>query len=226
MIRSASRAGVRLPKFMHPSASAGGPPVLLGIAGVVVMGLLFLPRLAAAHTPGLSTAEFDVAPDGHVDAHLVFASAEPLNGTPLRDDDLRAFVLDGVDVAADGSRCDASWRGSYATEGDGLALDASYSCALGASEIAITLYYLSALPAGHREVARIVAAGASTEGVLTGDRRALSLRLPAATRSAGRSASAARALRKGRQLAILTAVFTAMMLALFVWRWRATRRRR
>jgi hypothetical protein len=192
----------------------------LGIAVVVVvMALLFLPRLAAAHTPGLSTAEFDVAPDGHVDAHLVFASAEPLNGTPLRDDDLRAFVLDGVDVTADGSRCDASWRGSYPTEGDGLALDASYACARGASEVAVTLYYLSALPAGHREVARIVATGASIEGVLTGDRRALSLHLPAA-----RSAPADRAARKGRQLTILTAAFVAIMLALFVWRWRATRK--
>jgi len=198
----------------------------LGIAVVVVvMALSFLPRLAAAHTPGVSTAEFDVAPDGHVDAHLVFASAEPLNGTPLRDDDLRAFVLDGVDVTADGSRCDASWRGSYPTEGDGLALDASYACARGASEVAVTLYYLSALPAGHREVARIVASGASIEGVLTGDRRALSLRLPAPTAGAGRSSSADRAARKSRQLTVLTAAFAAVMLALFVWRWRATRKR-
>jgi hypothetical protein len=193
---------------------------------VVVIALLFLPRLAAAHTPGLSTAQFDVAPDGHVDAHLVFASAEPLNGTPLRDDDLRAFVLDGVDVTADGSRCDATWRGSYATEGDGLALDASYACAPGASEVGVTLYYLSALPAGHREVARVVAAGASIEGVLTGDRRALSLRLPtAATTGADRGASAGRAARKGRQLTILTAAFAVVMLTLFVWRWRATRKR-
>ncbi|HTQ47144.1 MAG TPA: hypothetical protein VMI75_30525 [Polyangiaceae bacterium] len=189
------------------------------------MALLFLPRLASAHTPGVSTAEFDVAPDGHVDAHLVFASAEPLNGTPLRDDDLRAFVLDGVDVTADGSRCDPTWRGSYPTEGDGLALDASYACGAGASEVAVTLYYLSALPAGHREVARIVASGASIEGVLTGDRRALSLRLPAATAGAGGGAPAARAARKARQLTVLTAAFAAFMVALFVWRWRATRKR-
>lgn len=226
MIRSASGAGVRLPKFMQPSASAGGPPVLFGITVVVVViGLLFLPRLAAAHTPGLSTAQFDVAPDGRVDAHLVFASAEPLNGTPLRDDDLRAFVLDGVDVTADGSRCDATWRGSYATESDGLALDASYACAPGASEIAVTLYYLSALPHGHREVARIVAAGASIEGVLTGDRRALSLRLPAATGATGAATPADHAARKARRLTILTAAFAASMLALFLWRWRATRKR-
>jgi hypothetical protein len=198
----------------------------LGIAVVVVvMALSFLPRLAAAHTPGLSTAEFDVAPDGHVDAHLVFASAEPLNGTPLRDDDLRAFVLDGVDVTADGSRCDASWRGSYPAESDGLALDASYACGGGVSEVAVTLYYLSALPAGHREVARIVAPGASIEGVLTGDRRALSLRLPAATAGANRGSSADRAARKSRQLTVLTAAFAAVMLALFLWRWRATRKR-
>lgn len=226
MIRSLSRAGVRLPKFMHPRASAGGPPVRLGIAVVVVViGLLFLPRLAAAHTPGLSTSEFDVGPDGRVEAHLVFASAEPLNGTPLRDEDLRAFVLDGVDVTADGSRCDATWQGSHATQSDGLALDASYACPSGASELTVTLYYLSALPPGHREVARIAAPGASIEGVLTGDRRALSLRLPAATASPSGSASADRAARKGRQLTALTAAFVASMLALFVWRWRATRKR-
>ncbi len=198
----------------------------MGIAAVVVViALFFLPRLAAAHTPGLSTAQFDVAPDGHVDAHLVFASAEPLNGTPLRDDDLRAFVLEGVDVTADGSRCDATWGGSYPAEGDGLALDASYACPASRSEIAVTLYYLSALPPGHREVARIVAAGASVEGVLTGDRRALSLRLPAATSGAGRTTAADRAARKSRQLIVLTAAFAAFMLALFVWRWRATRKR-
>ena len=155
----------------------------------------------------------------------MFASAEPLNGTPLRDDDLRAFVLDGVDVAADGSRCDATWRGSYPTEGDGLALDASYACAPGASEVAVTLYYLSALPAGHREVARIVAPGASIEGVLAGDRRALSLRLPAAAAGARGRAPADRAARKVRQLTVLSAVFAAFMVALFVWRWRATRKR-
>jgi hypothetical protein len=198
----------------------------LGIAGVVVfIALLFLPRVAAAHTPGLSTAQFDVAPDGHVDAHLVFASAEPLNGTPLRDDDLRAFVLDGVDVTADGTRCDATWRGSYTTESDGLALDASYACPAGASDVGVTLYYLSALPPGHREVARIVAAGASIEGVLTGDRRALSLHLPAAAAGSSGGSAADRAARKGRRLTILTAAFAAFMLALFVWRWRATRKR-
>lgn len=170
-------------------------------------------------------AQFDVASDGHVDAHLVFASAEPLNGTPLRDDDLRAFVLDGVDVTADGARCDPTWRGSYTTESDGLALDASYACPAGASDIGVTLYYLSALPPGHREVARIVAPNASIEGVLTGDRRALSLHLPAPTVGPSRGSAAERAARKSRELTVLTAAFAAFMLALFVWRWRATRKR-
>lgn len=160
-----------------------------------------------------------------MDAHLVFASAEPLNGTPLRDDDLRAFVTNGVDVTADGSRCDGTWGGAYPTEGDGLALDASYACPKGATEIGVTLYYLSALPAGHREVARIVAAGASIEGVLTGDRRALSLRLPAATGRGARSSAAERADRTGRRLTVLTAAFVAFMLGLSAWRWRATRKR-
>ena len=180
-----------------------------------------MPRTGAAHTQGLSTAELAVEPDGHVEARLTFATAEPLAGTPLRDDDLRSFVLNGVDVTADGARCEATFAGSTVTEVDGLQLDASYACPAGAREIGVTLYYLSALRPGHREIARIIGpagSNASVGGVLTGDRRALTLTLPpsASTRSAAN-------VRLGRRLLVLTAAFATFMLALFVWRWRATR---
>jgi hypothetical protein len=59
--------------------------------------------------------------------------------------------------------------------------------------------------------------------VLTGERRALALEMPRGARS-GASASAARRQRLGKRLVALTAAFTAFMLGLFVWRWRATRR--
>jgi len=192
----------------------------MGMGLVVVTGL-FLPRPGRAHTPGLSVAELQVGADGHVDARLTFASLEPLGTTTLSQEDLRAFVLDGVDVTADGARCEPTYRGSSVAEGDGLLLEASYACAPGAAAIGVTLHYLSALPRGHREIARILGppgSGSVAEGVLTGDHRALSLTLPGAgpRRPAGLPA----------KLVALTAGFAVLMLGLFVWRWRATRKAR
>jgi len=183
------------------------------------MAVLFLPRLARAHTPGLSVAELQVRADGQVDARLTFASAEPLGETTLSRGDLRAFVLDGVDVTADGTRCEPSYRGSSITAADGLLLEASYACPPHAEEIGVTLYYLSSLPPGHREVARIVGppgSGVVAEAILTGDHRALALKLPAPAPD--------RRARVRARLLVLTAVFAVVMLSLFVWRWRATRR--
>ena len=100
---------------------------------------------------GVSTASFDVQPDGRVEARLVFASAEPLAGTPLREEDLRAFVLDGVGVSTDGAVCPATFLGAGQTEVDGsgnLVLEASYACPRVIGEVSgidVTLYYLSAL---------------------------------------------------------------------------------
>jgi len=190
----------------------------MGMGLVVVTGL-FLPRPGRAHTPGVSVAELQVEADGHVDARLTFASLEPLGATTLRQEDLRAFVLDGVDVTADGARCEPVYRGSSVTEGDGLLLEASYACPPGAAAIGVTLYYLSALPRGHREVARIVGPPGSravAEAVLTGDHRGLSLTLPeAGPRHPGGLPA---------KLLALTAGFAVLMLALFAWRWRATRK--
>lgn len=188
--------------------------------GLVVMTGLFLPRQGRAHTPGLSVAELEVGADGHVDARLTFASLEPLGTTTLSQEDLRAFVLEGVDVAADGARCEPTYRGSSADEGDGLLLAASYACPPGAGEIDLTLYYLSGLSRGHRQVARILGppgSGARAEAVLTGDHRALSLTLPGG--GPGRRAG------MRTKLIALTAGFAVLMLSLFVWRWRATRKR-
>lgn len=163
---------------------------------------------------------------GRVSARFVFASAEPLgqvvtssNIAAVRSD-LSAFVLDGVEVSADGTRCAATFHDASLSELDGLILDASYRCPEDAAEIGVVLYYLSALPSGHREIARIVAGSASTEAVLTGDRRALALRLPG-----DRPAAAAARRRRGRQLVGLATTFAAAFLALLVWRLALGRRR-
>ncbi len=160
--------------------------------------------------------ELDVDPGGRIDGQFTFASAEPLGDTPLREEDLRDFLLAGVDVTADGARCEPSYGGSGVAETDALVLQASYACPAHAGEITLTLYYLNRLRPGHREVARIVAQGASAEALLTSDRRALSLRLP--------GASDVRA-RTGRRLILLSAAFTAFLLSLLAWRAWATRRR-
>jgi hypothetical protein len=198
------------------------------LMAAVMMAGVSVARPAEAHMQGMSTASFDVQPDGTVEAQLVFASTEPLRGTPLKDEDLRAFILDGVAVTADGVACPATFRGAGPgpeTGGDALVLEADFACpreAAGhsdgtASDITATLYYLSALGPAHREVARISAGSATSEAVLSGDHRAIALRLPGDPLLAKR-------LRKARLLTVVTAVFAAFLAALFVWRWRATRK--
>jgi hypothetical protein len=194
---------------------------------VVVIAGLFLTRPGHAHTPGLSVAELEVTAAGPVEARLTFATAEPLGpaAQALRDADLRAFVVDGVDVTADGARCEPRYDGASVTEGDALLLRATYDCPPAPATVAVTLFYLSTLPRGHREVARIVGppgSGASVEAILTGDRRALELRLP---RPPEDPTARARKERVARRVTVLTAVFAVVMVSLFVWRWRATRRR-
>jgi hypothetical protein len=161
--------------------------------GFVVMGLLLLPRFGWTHTPGVSTANFEVLPGGGVEAHLAFSSAEPLGSLTLAQsggggvaasdqgvfrDEMRALFFERIDVTADGSRCPATFHDASLAPPDGVALEASYACPLGAAEVAVTLYYLSELPPGHREVVRIVAGTSSTEAILAADRRGLVLKVP------------------------------------------------
>jgi hypothetical protein len=166
-----------------------------------VIGALILPSFARSHTLGLSTADFTVQPDGRVQARFVFASSEPLGALWLDRDhdgvvtaedvaaargDLGRFILDGVDFTADGDRCPATFEAASLSEIDGLVLTARYACPDDADSVEATLYYLSALPRGHREIGRIVAASATTEAVMTADRRAVQLTLPHSVRTSGR----------------------------------------
>jgi hypothetical protein len=165
----------------------------LGI-GLLAIGPLFLTRFASGHTPGISKVDLEVHEGGKIEGVFSFATAEAFGGLVLdrdRDgvvspeevakatDELRAFLLDGVEVSADRTRCQASFRGATLTELDGLVLEATYDCPREADEIEATLFYLSALGERHREVVRIVAPGATAEGILRSDHRELTLRLPA-----------------------------------------------
>jgi hypothetical protein len=175
-------------------------------------------------------ADFVVQRSGVVEARLTFASAEPLGGLPLdRDhdgiitaediaaarDDLRAFLLQGVEVDADQAACAPTFGDASLAEVDGLMLQASFDCPADAAEIEVVLYYLSALRPGHREVARIVAEGSTVSQVLSGDHRAIALRLRPGDNGA---------VRKKR--ATVVAAIAAGVIGIFAWgarRWRAMR---
>lgn len=201
--------------------------------GIVLFATLLSMR-ARAHTPGLSMADFEVHADGEIDARLTFsmASAEPLTGAAIGSngdgvitaadlstvrDNLRAFVTDEVEVAADGSSCDGTFVDATLSEVDGLELQAKYTCQPGPAEVQVTLYYLSNAAAGpvRKGIARIVAGSATSEGVLTAERRALSLRLPGGNK---------RSVRLSPHLLLVP--LAALATALVAWksrRWRAAR---
>jgi hypothetical protein len=199
--------------------------------GVVIMALLLLPRSALGHTAGLSVADFKVQADGHVEARLTFASVEPRCGLALDSDgdgvvnpeevsaardDLQAFLLQGIEVGADGSPCAPAFRDASLTEVDGLLLRASYACASDAADIVVTLYYLSGLSYGCRAIARIEAGSATTEGVLTGEHRAIALHLAGLARKEKRGGR-----RAPRAVALAIAVGLIGLLAYGSWRWRS-----
>jgi hypothetical protein len=188
----------------------------------------FLPRIASAHTLGLSTAAFDLVPaSGRVQARFVFSSAEPLGGIAIDRDhdgvvtdadvqaareDLRVFLADGVDVSADGSRCPGSFVDAVLSEVDGLVLTSSYACPHSPSSVEVVLYYLSALPPGHREVVRVAAGSSTAEAVLTGERRAITLDLSNFDQRVHRRGDT------GRKLLTLTIAFAVLLLSIFAWR--------
>ena len=202
------------------------------------MVLLLLPRPAGGHTPGLSMADFTVRTDGQVEARLTFASADQLGGLALDRDgdgavtaddvsaarkDLRAFLVQGVTPQADGSSGPPVFRDASLSEVDGLLLRATYGCPIDAADIEVTLYYLSGGPQGQpgaasrarRGIARIEAAGATTEAVLTGEHRAIALHL------AGKGGAGRRHARRAGMLAVVAILVG--LLAYGSWRWRSAR---
>ncbi len=133
-----------------------------------------------------------------MEASLVFASAEALSvrgrGGVVLDrnhdgvvtdeelaaarPDLEQFVVEGVGVDADGTACPGRLAGAQLTSGDGLELDAVFACGILPRRLTVTLYYLSDLGPGHREVARIVAGSLSEQKLLSHTDRQIALALP------------------------------------------------
>lgn len=155
---------------------------------------------ARAHSPGLSTGDWVIYPDGRVEASLVFASAEALtvrgrggvvldrnhDGVVTDEElagaraDLEQFVSEGVGVDADGDACPGRLAGAQLTSGDGLELDAAFTCGKLPRRLTVTLYFLSDLAASHREVARIALGSLTEQKLLSPTDRQIALTLPAA----------------------------------------------
>jgi len=217
----ASAALVRLPKFIVPSA-------------IAVIGTVYSAP-AAAHSLGVSTGSISVAPDGHVDADLVFAASELAGAVALdknhdgvvtedeaaaANPDLRALMTIGTEIDADGSACAATSEEGALVAGDGIELRASYACPSGARTIGVTLFFLSQLSPQHRHALELTAGARTVEKVLSGTSRYASIDL---AQAGGR-----RTLAPWKQRAVvwLTIAFGVWMTALFVWRWRRASRER
>lgn len=189
----------------------------------------------AAHSLGVSTGSISVAPDGRVDADLVFAASELAGAVALDKNhdglvtevevaaaspDLRALLTAGTEIDADGSACAATSEGAALVAGDGIELRASYACPAGAHTIGVTLFFLSQLTPQHRHALEVTAGARTVQALLSGASRYASIDLG---RPAGR-----RTLPLWRQRAVLwlTIAFAVWMSVLFVWRWRRASRQR
>jgi hypothetical protein len=171
-----------------------------------ILATVLSARPAVAHSPGLSTGDWVIYPDGRVEASLVFASTEALNvrggsGVVLDENhdgavtdeeladaraDLEHFVVEGVGVEGDGAPCPGRLTGAELTSADGLELDAVFTCGKPPRRLAVTLYFLSDLGPGHREVARVAAGSLTEQKLLSPTDRQIALTLPAPQASRSR----------------------------------------
>ncbi len=181
-----------------------------------------------------------------VQARITFASADLLGEIALdRDgdgvvtdddvaaarDDLRAFVLQGVGVDADGAACTPAFRDAALSDVDGLVLRATYACQRDAENIEVTLYYLSGGTGPNRRpplraIARIATPGATAEALLTGERRAIAIRLAGKGHTGRRTAAGLAALAVAAAVAgLLTFARRHTSRGISRWAFRRGRRR-
>ena len=195
---------------------------------------------ASAHSLGLSQSEFVVLPDGRVAAQITLSAREALATTTLdadhdgtvtaeelaaRASDFRALVTERIEVDADGRSCPAHFDDALLQEGDGLVLTATYACPTFMRRLGVTLFFLSDLGPSHRHVARLTAGSATTQRALSGSDRFIALEIHP---RAAPQEPARRKIAPWRRVSVvvLTAVFTAFMLCLFIWRFCAARKTR
>lgn len=172
----------------------------LGIALVVQLLLLLLPRSALAHGVGLSRGEY-VAEGDVVSASLHFGRkelAEAIEGLDADDDGsvsaqeldrghqvLTEALLQRMDVRGDGQPCTGKLESASLIENDGLDVRSSFRCPAPPQRLRIELAFLGQLAPGHRHLARAVVGGSKLQPVLTSEKRVLELSVASAGEAPG-----------------------------------------
>jgi hypothetical protein len=147
---------------------------------IVVVGVA---TVAHAHTLGISSGEYR-ASGSRLVVHLAFAAsdaallvpaldgdgdgrvaaAEVVRARPAIDGAMRSFVV----VSGDGDLCGGHVTDAALTEGDGVIVDATFTCAHEPAGFDLAFPGLSVLGPSHRHVARTI--GTSTaDALLTAD---------------------------------------------------------
>jgi hydrogenase/urease accessory protein HupE len=124
-------------------------------AFVVVLVVCLLPRIAVAHSIGLSTGEYSRSAEG-LAVDLVFAQGE-LSSSSERD------IVRKIRVVAGDADCVGEFVDASPTDRDGVRLRASYRCADPGSRLVVRLDFLEDLPHGHRHSARVVSGDAVSD---------------------------------------------------------------
>lgn len=158
------------------------PSTALTVALLTCLALLLAARTASAHAVGLSKGDY-TANGAEVAAELTFARADvaglvsglDANGDGAIDASelaraqaaIEIVVFGrGISVSADGAACTASLESAELAEPDGVELRGRYRCAGPPSKLRVHVALLDDLPAGHRQVARLVLGAATVDEVL------------------------------------------------------------
>jgi hydrogenase/urease accessory protein HupE len=176
---------------------------LLALAGAGLFGAASLaPRVAEAHTAGLSRGEY-VVDGSEVRASITLARGELVTAIPAVDANhdgaldegeianargpVEAALVNRIEVRADGRPCTGKLTGARAVAEDGVELDASYACPGPPREVSVDARFLDEFPSGHRHVARLARGPVDREDVLFRNKEHLALSTVASPDAAPRS---------------------------------------
>lgn len=154
----------------------------------LVLALCFLPRVAVAHTLGISSAEY-FARGASVTGKVAFARSEVASLAPAVDANrdghltpaeisaarglLTEKLVRRIEVKTDAGACTGLLTDAGLLEEDGLLLAARWDCPGADRPFTIELALLDDLARGHRHVARTTSNGVTRDRVLFGTERTL-----------------------------------------------------
>ena len=153
------------------------------LAALALVAVALFAPAAGAHAVGVSRGVY-VVEGREVRGLLTFARGELAAALPELDSDgdgtidapelegegaaevLRDRVVSRIEVWGDGAPCEPSLRRAALAEGDGVTIDASWTCAAPASRTTVAVRLVEDLSPGHRHLARLRAGDAHRDAVL------------------------------------------------------------